>query len=154
VIGYDPPRIRLLTETFMGKPLLIAVLLTLTGCAASYSEPSLSVDHPGSLAATEAPLLAPSRTLDLETAEPVSTERADEGKGHEGDKMSGKSMPDTSAPGENHDAHQHGPAPASPGGGAAKYACPMHPEFISDKPDQRCPKCGMKLVKKDGGKRP
>jgi hypothetical protein len=30
------------------------------------------------------------------------------------------------------------------------YTCPMHPEVISDKPG-KCPKCGMELVKKDGG---
>lgn len=29
-----------------------------------------------------------------------------------------------------------------------RYTCPMHPEVQADKPG-RCPKCGMKLVKRD-----
>jgi len=31
---------------------------------------------------------------------------------------------------------------------AVKYTCSMHPEVISDQPGN-CPKCGMKLIKKE-----
>lgn len=33
--------------------------------------------------------------------------------------------------------------------GKAVYACPMHPEVTSNKPGERCPKCGMHLVRVD-----
>jgi hypothetical protein len=32
--------------------------------------------------------------------------------------------------------------------GKVSYTCPMHPEFVSDKPGS-CPKCGMDLVTAD-----
>ncbi|MBC8108600.1 MAG: hypothetical protein H7Z14_18595 [Anaerolineae bacterium] len=41
-------------------------------------------------------------------------------------------------------------APA-PDGAQGMYVCPMHPEVVSDVPGQ-CPKCGMKLVRKEAGK--
>lgn len=38
----------------------------------------------------------------------------------------------------------------TPKGDAAYWTCVMHPEIHADKPGQ-CPKCGMTLVKKEGG---
>lgn len=31
------------------------------------------------------------------------------------------------------------------------YTCPMHPSVRSADPNGKCPKCGMNLVKKEGG---
>lgn len=42
-----------------------------------------------------------------------------------------------------HDATSH----ASESEVRGEYACPMHAEVRSEKPGQRCPKCGMELVK-------
>jgi hypothetical protein len=53
-----------------------------------------------------------------------------------------------------HSHHEHPPSAGTATSGAAseqeqekiqKYACPMHPEVITDHPGN-CPKCGMKLV--------
>ena len=43
-----------------------------------------------------------------------------------------------------HASDQH-PAPAAAREAPALYRCPMHPEVTSTNPEERCPKCGMKI---------
>ena len=118
----------------MKKLFTIVALLALSGCSAGYTEPTLSVDHPANPAAIEAVWPTAARTLDPATADPVTPPGAQPApSGHQPE-----------GGGHDHDAHE--PARA---GAAVVYACPMHPEATSDKPDQRCPKCGMKLVKRN-----
>lgn len=120
----------------MMKLLVIAALLALGGCAGSYTEPSLPAEHPASPAAEQSMPPTRWRTLDLAGADPVTPAPAGHGSGHSG---TGHDLePATEAEGHKHNA----PAPPA---AAAMYACPMHPEVTSDKPDQRCPECGMKL---------
>jgi len=51
-------------------------------------------------------------------------------------------------------AHRHA-GPASPQKAVVAYACPMHPQYRSDRPGD-CPSCGMRLepVHEDGGAKP
>ncbi len=113
----------------MKNPFLIATLLAFGSCTATYTEPPVAADHPANPGAQEAPPLMRSRTLELAAAEPVIAP--------------GSKTSDTGEGEHKHDV----PAPAK-GEAAATYACPMHPEVTSDKPEQRCPKCGMKLKPK------
>jgi hypothetical protein len=117
-------------------PAFVLVFL-LAGCAATYTQPQLPDDHPASPTATATSMPEHPNTLELSRADPVPGQ-------------SGVATPSGDA-----SSHKHEPPPVgainqedSPAG-AAKYACPMHPEVTSDKPDQRCPKCGMKLKPED-----
>lgn len=117
----------------MNPVLPMAVMLTLLGgCAATYHELPAPANHPANPAAEIAPAVEASHTLAIaptRLAPPKAATPAMAGE-HGGDN------------------------PPTATTGAALYVCPMHPEVISEKPDQRCPKCGMKLVKKEGGKQP
>lgn len=138
----------------MKKPILIATLSVLGGCAASYTEPNLSSDHPANPAAEQAPPPTRWRTLDLADADPVAPAPAAGGMDHSGHGMGDNAEPKPVEPGMEGGGHKH-EAPAPTPAAAVMYACPMHPEVTSDKPDQRCPKCNMKLepVPKTGGAR-
>ena len=138
----------------MKRLLLILTLAALGGCAASYTEPTLPADHPANAAAKEAPLPTRWQTLDLAGVDPIVALQPGAGMDHAGHGTADKAEPMPAEPGAEAGGHKHdAPAPSAPAA-AALYACPMHPEVTSDKPDQRCPKCGMKLKKQDGGKQP
>jgi hypothetical protein len=128
-------------------------VLALAGCSATYQEPELTADHPASLDAPVVPLSGQAATLDLSTADPV-VPSAPATNGHEGH---GGATPAPSPQGQAHGEGTHAapprPAPNRPAG-SALYVCPMHPEVTSDKPGQRCPKCGMTLVPRAEGERP
>lgn len=117
----------------------------LSACNSTYREPHLADHHPANPVATEAPVSIRSQTLDLADADPIYPASARSTTGHAGHAIEGAST----------SPHQHdAPTPAH-GESAIIYVCPMHPEVTSDKPDARCPKCGMKLVQKsdaEGGR--
>jgi hypothetical protein len=113
----------------MPRIIAIALGFLLLGCTPRYAEPPLSSASPDNPDAPAAPLPQRSRTLEL---------------------------PDEPNAGGTRAEPAPPPAPAAPEHPAPPlYACPMHPEITSDRPDQRCPRCGMKLTKTErAGGRP
>ncbi|MCI0364477.1 MAG: hypothetical protein L0Y44_13620 [Phycisphaerales bacterium] len=122
----------------MERPCAIVTAVILVGCAGRYIEPSPSLDHPANPAAAEAVPPVRSQTLDLAAAEPVTPAKAPSDMEHAR---------------HGHAGHESAKPTATPSDSAILYVCPMHPEVTSDKPDARCPKCGMKLVKKSDPER-
>lgn len=134
----------------MHRARFIAPLLALAGCTASYTAPSLTADHPASVSAEQAPPATRRPTLDLPVVDVVETPAgpATEHAGHEASEKNVPQQPEAAEDGAE------SPAAARPGDATALYSCPMHPEVTSDKLDQRCPKCGMRLKGQNGGTKP
>jgi hypothetical protein len=111
-------------------------LLLLTGCATTQL-PEAPKDHPANAAAKGAPPAAPSAVLAVNALDPI--EKADIGTQSEGQTEHGKSAHAEDAQGHAHDLKA---APSE-----QLYTCPMHPSVTSKDPNDRCPKCKMKINK-------
>jgi heavy metal-binding protein len=130
------------------------LVLVMTGCAATYTEPVIPQDHPANPAAQAAPPPERSGTLDLSRVEPLTPPVAAEMPGMPHGHAHGAAATPPAGDARPTPPSQPGREPPSAGGeSTAIYTCPMHPEVVSDKPG-RCPKCGMQLVKKAGGEKP
>jgi hypothetical protein len=159
------------SHMFLRILLGMAGMLLLVGCANSITPP-LPPDHPANPVAAESPLPAPSQTLavnDADISRPITnadTLKPDmggmqhdmEGMQHDHDMagmkhdMAGmKHDAPATQPGENAalSAPRWTPTTLRATTAATLFTCKMHPEVISNTPG-KCPKCGMKLVVKEG----
>ncbi|MHB1155846.1 MAG: heavy metal-binding domain-containing protein [Phycisphaerales bacterium] len=120
-----------------GSVLGLTIGLLLGGCAGPGVMPPVTDDHPASVDAVESPYAPPVSVL--------FEDDADVPPGPEAQPAS----PDTGHKGHGMSPQPANPPTAQPRQAEATYTCPMHPEVIENAPG-KCPKCGMKLVKKQG----
>lgn len=108
---------------------LFALSPLVFGCATSGKEQPLAANHPASCCAPTSRIEPPSLTLAIGEEAPATPAGATPAHGE-------RTMQDM----------QHAQAATSqPTTEQTMYACPMHPEVISANPNDRCPKCGMKI---------
>lgn len=120
-------------------PLIASSLLV--GCART-TPMALHPEHPANPDAAEAPLPQASQTLAIKeaVAPPASNEEA--GVRHDAQHMRQSAAP--TQPGATTAPAAH---PAARQLGQPLFMCPMHPEVTSSDPNNRCPKCKMKINK-------
>jgi hypothetical protein len=126
-------------------------LALLSGCTGPVRNVQPGPEHPASPSAVEATLPPPSETLAVDT----STAPRGEAEGAVPPQVQQPGGDAATAGGHDHAATPgNSGTSAGPGGAAATsrmaatlYACPMHPEVTSTNPNDRCPKCGMKINK-------
>jgi hypothetical protein len=103
--------------------LLVSLALAMGGgCAGGVKHSEPGRDHPASPSAAEAPTPPPSKTLAIDA--PVRPSAEERGV----------------VPPEVRNS-------ATTQSGMMLYACPMHADVTSMNPNDRCPKCGMKINK-------
>lgn len=121
---------------------LSLLALPLAGCAATTPPPRLAPISPADVDGPEAVTPPAGPTLAHEPETQAATAGAAPATGNEGHHMPPRR-------GEPHagqaPAHHQKAAPE-----AESYTCTMHPE-VSEPGPGGCPKCGMPLVKRDGG---